>query len=267
MKLIAGLPGMCLAVHAEDEAMTARLAAATRASGRLDARAFAESRPVEAELLAIREVLDLAGETRCPLHIVHVSCAEGVALIQEAKALGVDVTAETCPHYLALTVDDQDRLGALAKCAPPLRDTTQQAALWRCVSRGEVHTIGSDHSPCPPEMKAGRSFSDAWGGISGVQHALPLIYSEGMARGVDAVRLASMLSAEPARRFRLEPGIGQLRLGSPADLCWLAPGSGAGIRREELLDRHRHSPYVGRRLAWAVRHTWIAGRTVFEAAA
>ena len=266
MKIIATLPGMCLAVHAEDEALTARLATEMRLAGREDARAFAASRPVDAELHAIREILDLAGETRCPLHIVHVSCAEGIALIQEAKARGVNVTSETCPHYLTLTLEDLDLLGALAKCAPPLRDPNQQTALWRCVASGEVDTIGSDHSPCPPQMKIGRPFSEAWGGISGIQHALPLVYSEGLARGVDAVRLASMLSAEPARRFHLEPGIGHVRVGAPADLCWLRPGSGVGIRRDDLADRHRHSPYVGRRLAWEVQRTWVGGISVFEAA-
>ena len=266
MKIIAGLPGMCLAVHAEDEALTAQLGAEARVAGRGAPRDFAASRPIEAELRAIRDVLELAGETGCPLHIVHVSCAEGLALVAAAKARGVDVTAETCPHYLTLTVDDLERLGALAKCAPPLREAGDREALWAALARGEVDTIGSDHSPCSPDMKSGRPFAEAWGGISGVQHSVPLLYSEAEARGVPFARIADLLAAAPARRFGLGPDAGVLRVGAPADLCLLVPTGGAVIGREELRDRHRHSPYVGRPLTWAVARTWVDGREVFRAA-
>lgn len=263
MRIIAGLPGMCLAVHAEDEALTARLAAEARAAGLGSPRDFAASRPIAAELRAIRDVLDLAGETGCPLHIVHVSCAEGLALVAEAKARGVKVTAETCPHYLILTVDDLERLGAVAKCAPPLRAAADREELWAALARGEVDTVGSDHSPCPPEMKAG-PFADAWGGISGVQHTVPLLYGEAAARGVPYPRLAELLAATPARRFNLGPHTGLVRIGAPADLCLLRPACDAPITRESLRDRHRHSPYVGRPLAWQVAHTWVDGREVFR---
>jgi allantoinase len=264
MRIIAGLPGMCLAVHAEDEALTARLGGEARAAGRGTPRDFAASRPIEAELLAIREVLDLAGETGCPLHIVHISCAEGLALVAEAKTRGVDVTAETCPHYLLLTVDDLERLGALAKCAPPLRAAADREALWAALARGQVDTIGSDHSPCPPAMKAG-PFAEAWGGISGVQHSVPLLHTEAAARGVPAPLLADLLSAAPGRRFHLGADAGLVRVGAPADLCLLSPAGGAPISRASLRDRHRHSPYVGRPLAWSVARTWVDGREVFRA--
>ncbi|MEY4488854.1 MAG: hypothetical protein RIQ79_1362 [Verrucomicrobiota bacterium] len=265
MKIIAGLPGMCLAVHAEDEELTARLGAEARTAARVAPRDFAASRPIEAELRAIRDVLELAGETGCPLHIVHVSCAEGLALVGAAKARGVNVTVETCPHYLMLTVDDLETLGALAKCAPPLREAAEREALWAALARGEVDTIGSDHSPCPPAMKTGRPFAEAWGGISGVQHSVPLLYSEAGARGLPVARLAELLSAAPARRFHLGPEVGVIRVGAAADLCLLAPARGAPISRESLRDRHRHSPYVGRPLAWSVSRTWVDGREVFRA--
>jgi allantoinase len=264
MRIIAGLPGMCLAVHAEDEAITTRLSAEARAENRGTPRDFAASRPIAAELKAIRDVLKLASETGCPLHIVHVSCAEGLALITAAKIAGVNVTAETCPHYLTLTVDDLESLGALAKCAPPLRSVAERDALWGSLGRGELDTIGSDHSPCPPEMKGGRSFAEAWGGISGVQHALPLVYSEGQKRGIPLERLADLLSAASARRFPLPSDHGQIIEGAPADLCLLTPSDGSPITRASLRDRHRHSPYVGLTPAWAVRQTWVDGRTVFD---
>lgn len=263
MKIIARLPGMCLAVHAEDEAMTAHLAAEAAQVGRLDPASFVASRPIEAELTAIREVLELADETGCPLHIVHVSCPEGVALIANARRKGVDVTVETCPHYLNLTVEDLDRLGALAKCAPPLRSADVRDRLWQSIARGEVDTIGSDHSPCPPELKAGRPFMEAWGGISGIQHALPLTYSEGLHRGIPAERLAAVLSANPARRFHLGPDSGVIQIGAAADLCLLVPGAGHAIHKSSLKDRHQHSPYVGLTPAWRVHRTWVDGKNVF----
>ena len=263
MKIIAGLPGMCLAVHAEDEGLTARLSAEARTSGRVGPPDFAASRPIEAELLAIREVLDIAGETGCPLHIVHVTCAEGIALVSAAKKQGVDVTVETCPHYLTLTTDDLERLGVLAKCAPPLRSPETREALWAAVARGDVDTIGSDHSPCPPEMKSRGSFWDAWGGISGIQHSLSLVYSQGLERGISGERIAALLSSTPAHRFHLGPGEGVIRIGSPADLCLLVSSGDAPIQATELLDRHRHSPYVGRTVDWKVARTWVDGRGMY----
>jgi allantoinase len=175
------------------------------------------------------------------------------------------VTAETCPHYLVLTVEDLERLGALAKCAPPLREAEDLERLWAAVARGEVETIGSDHSPCPPEMKTGRGFAEAWGGISGVQHSLPLIYSEGEKRGVEAERLARMLSEAPARRFHLGVDAGVIREGATADMCLLGrAAAGEVITREGMRDRHRHSPYAGRKTEWVVRRTWVDGREVFR---
>src|ERR1035441_10822331 len=115
---------------------------------------------------SIRRAIDLAGETGCALHIVHVSSGEGVALVAAAKKSGVDVTCETCPHYLVLTEDDVEKLGAVAKCAPPLRAAAIQVNLWRHLLAGDVTTIGSDHSPSPPEMKTDKNFFKIWGGIS-----------------------------------------------------------------------------------------------------
>jgi len=265
MRTIAQLPNMRLAVHAEDEELTARLGAAAQAEGRQTPQDFVTSRPIEAELKAIRDVLHLAKETGCPLHIVHVSCAEGIALVTDAKTRGVDVTAETCPHYLMLTADDLDRLGALAKCAPPLRAEPDREALWRCVGDAAVDTIGSDHSPCPTDMKTGRPFAEAWGGISGVQHSLPLIYSEGQRRQIPLAQLADLLSAAPAKRFPVSGQTGRIELGAPADLCLLAPADGAAITHESLQDRYQHSPYVGLTPHWSVQETWVDGHSVFSA--
>ena len=124
------------------------------------------SRPVIAELEAIQRAIAFAAETGCALHIVHVCSGRGVALVTEARLRGVDVTCETCPHYLVLTPDDVEALGAVAKCAPPVREAAEQERLWEQVRGGAVHFVASDHSPSEPSLKAG-AFGDAWGGIAG----------------------------------------------------------------------------------------------------
>lgn len=148
---------LLVAVHAESSDLL-RLS-----PGKTDVRAYLESRPVEAELAAIHTAVQLADETGCRLHIVHVSCGRGVAIVAEARARGVDVTCETCPHYLVLTDEDMVQLGAVAKCAPPLRSTPDQVELWERL--GDVATVGSDHSPAPWSMKERADFFQVWGGI------------------------------------------------------------------------------------------------------
>lgn len=265
METVAQLPGMRVAVHAEDDALTARLSAERAAAGRFDARAFLESRPIEAELIAIRDALTLAEQTRCPLHIVHVSSAAGLALITNAKAKGIDVTAETCPHYLFLTETDLDRLGPLAKCAPPLRSAAEQTKLWEALCRGEVDTVGSDHSPCPPALKQAENFAAAWGGISGVQHSLPLLIDGLIQRGDVIGKAVELVSTKPATLFSRSENVGSLEIGHAADLCQLRAEHHT-VARRDLWDRHRHSPYLGVKLQHRVIATWVEGNKVFRCA-
>src|SRR5919197_5831885 len=158
--------GLPVAVHAESEAITSGLAARALAAGRTGVRDYLASRPVVAELEAIATALTLAEQAGCPLHIVHVSTGRGVALVAEARARGVDASCETCPHYLVLDEDDAQRLGAIAKCAPPLRPAGEVRALWEALEDGSLPLVASDHSPAPRELKQGNAF-EAWGGISG----------------------------------------------------------------------------------------------------
>src|SRR5829696_6254502 len=163
--------GLPVLVHAERPSQL-------RAMDGEDWRAWVASRPPGAELAAIERALELAEAAGCSLHVVHVSTGAGVAAVAEARARGVDATCETCPHYLALAEDDLERLGTLAKCAPPLRPAAEQDALWEHLADGRIALVASDHSPCPPDMKAG-GFDTAWGGIAGAQSTLPLLLDEG----------------------------------------------------------------------------------------
>lgn len=249
MKRIAKL-GLPVGVHAEVERPAPRCGTS--------ARDYLASRPVEMETDAIRAALDIAGETGCALHVVHVSSGRGLELIAEAKAKGVNVTAETCPHYLVFTGDDMERLGAVAKCAPPMRAAENLGRLWEQLHAGHLDTLGSDHSPSPWGLKENADFFKVWGGISGVQHLLPVLLDAGL----EPTMLARLAAENPARRFRL-PGKGILKIGADADLVLVEQGVSREVTAAELFYRHRHSPYVGRSLRAGVRRTILRGRTVF----
>lgn len=247
--------GMIVAVHAESNAITQNLTREKIAQGKTTVRDFLDSRPVRAELEAIRVAIDLAAETGCSLHVVHVSCGGGVELVSRARAEGIDVTCETCPHYLVLSEADMEQLGAVAKCTPPLRSLADQHELRQRIA--EITTVGSDHSPCPWPMKERADFFEAWGGISGCQHLLPLLLD------CTTPELTAKLTSERvANRFRL-PQKGGIAVGKDADFTLVDSRGSYVVTSDSLHYRHRHSPYIGRRLKARVVRTVVRGQTVF----
>jgi allantoinase len=264
MKKAASL-GMLVAVHAEDERMALKMTAEQHALG-TDVRTWLKSRPVELELAAIRMAVELAGETGCALHIVHVSSPEGVELALDAKKRGVNVSVETCPHYLLLVDEDVVRLGAPAKCFPPLRPERLRLGLWEELEAGAVDTLGSDHSPAPPDMKRSADFFAIWGGISGCQHGFEAVLSEALARRPASVALphfSSLLSANVARRFRIDRTKGRLAEGLDADLTILDLAGKHLLSNADLLYRHRQGPYDGRTSRVRVVRTVVRGQTLY----
>ena len=252
-----------VAVHAENEAITAGLAARARNAGRTAMRDYLASRPAIAEVEAIVRALALAEEAGCAVHIVHVSTGRGVALVAEARARGVDASCETCPHYLLLGDEDAEALGALAKCAPPLRAAAEREALWSALADGRLPMVASDHSPAPRSMKeTGDAFAD-WGGISGCQTLLPLLLGEGhRERGLALPLLVEAVAGFVARRLRLR-GKGRLEPGADADLALIDLRAEGVLAAGDLHYRHPHSPFVGHRLRARVVRTLLRGRTVF----
>ncbi len=264
MKLVAKL-GKIVAVHAESETMTKRLTAERLLKNQTSIRDYLDSRPVAAELEAIHRALELAGETGCALHIVHVSSGAGIALIVEAKKRGVNVTCETCSHYLTLTEADMEQLGAVAKCAPPLRSADEQENLWNSFASGEIDTIGSDHSPSPPEMKTGENFFNGWGGISGVQHTLPILISEAhIKRQVALPLISKMTSFNIAARFSLPQNKGRIEIGADADFALVDLNDVFRVNADELYYRHKQTPYLGRSLRGRIVRTILRGQTIFK---
>jgi len=259
---IAAQLGLPVAVHAENDAIPALLAVQAQSRGETDARAYLNSRPIMAELEAIGRALLFAEEVGCALHIVHISSARGVQMVADAKTRGVNVTSETCPHYLVFCDDDLERLGAVLKSAPPVRSNLERDALWLEVIAGNVDVIGSDHSPAPMNMKTGADFFGIWGGISGVQSTLPALLTHGHhSREISLSSIAAMLSANPAQRFGLA-GKGRLETGCDADLALVKLDEDWTL--ETVLYKHAQSPYLGQTFRGRVTQTLLRGETVWD---
>lgn len=215
MRAAAALPRGVVSVHCESTDLAGMLKDEMKATGRVDLSAYSESRPPFVEEYAIHGVIRLAELTRCPLYIVHTSIAAGPGVAAAARARGVDVTVETCPHYLTRTGYDED-LNATAKISPPLRDAEQRDGLWRALLAGEIDTIGTDHVPFR------KNGGDVWSekpGVVSFAWELPLMLHHAVhERGLPLTELVRMNSYTPARRFGLYPQKGSLQVGADADL-------------------------------------------------
>jgi len=257
--------GNILGLHAENDALVRRGAERLRSCDRRDPRAWAGARPPVVELEAVQRGLLLARQSGGRAHFVHLSTAAAARAVASARARGQAATAETCPHYLALDEDDLERLGAVAKCAPPLRTREEVEALWECVLDGSITFVASDHSPCSPEEKqrGGGDIWQSWGGISGVQTSLAVMLTEGVhRRGLALTRLVSLLSANPACLFGLYPRKGSLAPGADADLALVDLEQEWTLRAGDLRTRHELSPFLGRRFKGRVMATLVRGKLV-----
>jgi allantoinase len=255
-------------VHAESHEMVERLGADMIAAGRTDRLAWCQARPPAAEVEAIRRLLVCmrgAGK-QVRVHVVHVSSADGLAAVDDARSKGVAITAETCPHYLAFTEQDFERIGPPLKCAPPIRDQATREALWEEVLAGRVDLIGSDHSPCPAadKEKGNDDVWKAWGGVAGIQATLPVLMTEGVAgRGLSFERIAHLTATAPAQLFGLYPRKGAIAVGADADLVLVDPARQWTLQPGDLQTRSGVSAYLGKTFTGRVVRTILRGATVF----
>lgn len=255
--------GLPVAVHAESDAITMGLTERARRDGRTTMRDYLDSRPAVAELEAVARAILLSEETGCSLHVVHVSTAAAAVLVAEARERGVDVSCETCPQYLVLTDADAERIGALAKCSPPIRPRDEVEALWDEVLAGNIPMIASDHSPAPPELKQGPDAFAWWGGISGVQTLRGTVTAAAIDRGLAPSDLARFISSAAANRFSLQSK-GRIEVSCDADLALVDLNHEDLVKDAGLLYRHPQGPFVGCPVRGRVVRTMLRGSTVIE---
>lgn len=258
-----GKMGHLLAVHAENAQICDGLGEEAKKEGRLTAHDYVASRPVFTEVEAIRRVIYLAKVAGCRLHICHVSSPEGVAEVTRARQEGQDVTCESCPHYFALTTNQFEEIGTLAKCSPPIRDEDNQLGMWEMLFDGEIDCIGSDHSPCTPDMKEG-NIMQAWGGIAGLQNCVDMMFDEAVQkRGMPLPQFARIMATNAADIFGLKHK-GRIAIGKDADFVLIRPNSSYVLKSEDLEYRHKVSPYVGRKINAQIAQTIARGNVVYD---
>jgi allantoinase len=251
--------GAVLIVHAEDAAVIARAPEANGARY----ETFLRSRPHDAEDRAIAQVIDAARNSDARVHVLHLSSAEAVAELSDARADGVDISVETCPHYLTLDAAGVPDGATEFKCCPPIRDGANQDRLWQALGDGVIDMIVSDHSPCPAELKRldTGDFGAAWGGLASVQLGLPVVWTAARRRGYTLADVVRWMATHPADRVGLRHK-GRIAPGADADLCVLDPDAEFVVDPSRLLHKNPISAYAGRRLTGTVRQTWLRGRPV-----
>jgi allantoinase len=261
--------GLPLLAHAELAGPVERATALIQSSeSPADWRTYAthlDSRPDAAELQAIEMLIGLAVVFDTPIHIVHLATPLALPALRKARAAGLKITVETCPHYLWFAAEDISDGATELKCAPPIRSAANHEALWQALKEGVIDMIATDHSPCPPEMKNRESgrFDTAWGGIASLGLALPVVWTGLHRRGGELELLARWLATEPARLAGLIGRKGALAVGCDADIVVFEPNVEWTVTEEELRFRHKLSPYLGARLRGRVLETYLRGECIF----
>jgi allantoinase len=254
LREIARFDGLLIA-HAEDADV---IAAAPQPNGP-GYRQFLDSRPPAAEETAIARLIDAARDTGARVHVVHLADGGALPLLRRARAAGVRITVETCPHYLTFAAEEVGDGATPFKCCPPIREAAHREALWQALAAGDVDLVVSDHSPCTPELKRldVGDFAAAWGGIASLQIGLSAVWTGARARGLALEDVVRWMATGPARLAGL-PRKGGIEPGKDADLVAFAPDERFTVG--PLHHRHAVTPYAGRELVGVVRRTWLHGQ-------
>jgi allantoinase len=270
-ELRAALPrlartGLPLLVHAEDPEVLAQAAQGLTTADWRKHTTWLRSRPDEAELVAIRRMIALAKEFGMRLHIVHLATAYAMEELHNARADGLRVTVETCPHYLYFDAREIRDGSTLHKCAPPIRSAGNRELLWEALREGDIDLIATDHSPCPPDWKfrGNGSFAEAWGGIASVSVALPVVWTGMRRRGFTLTDLARLMAQKPAELAGIQARKGKIAPEYDADLVVFDPDDQWIVTKDQLHNRHAISPYEGERLFGTVAETYLRGELVYD---
>ena len=259
--------GCLIAVHAESQSIVDYYNRRLQAAEKVTPLDHTRSRPAVAELEAIQRCILLASETGARLHILHLSAAGGVVLAEAARRQGVQVTLETCPHYLVLDEQALEKYGPYAKCNPPLRDAANQEQLWQGLLKGQIECLVSDHSPYTLEDKQ-RGLDDirfSPPGINALELGLALLISSAYQAGrVSLAQLARWMATEPARLFGIYPRKGNIQIGADADLALVDLNREWTVEADRLQTKNKWSPFAGWQLRGQVVQTLVRGRTVYR---
>lgn len=271
-QLRAALPhiaktGLPLLVHAE---LSGPIERAERELAHADWRkyeTYLRSRPDEAEIAAIELLLALCREFRFRLHLVHLASSQAIVMLRRAKAEGLPVTVETCPHYLYFSAEHIADGATLCKCAPPVRGAANRDQLWQALREGVIDLVATDHSPCPPAMKRldEGNFRTAWGGIASLSAALPVMWTEATRRGCSLSDIAKWMAEKPAELAGCGARKGKIAPGFDADFVVFDPEAEFVLTEDRLYQRHRVSPYLGQRLMGLAQQTYLRGNCIFSA--
>ncbi|MFC3747649.1 dihydroorotase family protein [Paenibacillus sp. GCM10012306] len=259
--------GCPVGVHAENDEIVRRYLGKYREAGS-DPRSHGWSRPKVSESVAALTVMELAYETGVKLHLYHCTYPRIFQLAEYFRSLGAKITAETCTHYLTLSEEDMPRLGAKGKINPPLRSKSDVEGLWDLAAKGAIDMITSDHAPWLLERKSDADIFNNSSGAPGVEHLLPIIYSEGVAKGrISLTEMVRLLSQRPADVFGLGHRKGRLAVGYDADLAIIDPSVAWTLDERELHSSAGWSAYEGMQMQGKLTHTLVRGAVVYEAGA
>lgn len=227
---------------------------------------YLSSRPKKWEDDAIALMIRLCEKFKTRVHVVHLSSADSVQQIKQARERGLPLTVETAQHYLYFAAEEIGDRQTIFKCAPPIRENENRSILWKALKNGVIDYVATDHSPAPPgskELESG-DFKKAWGGISSLQWALPILWTAAKERDATISDVSRWLSENPAKLLGSKCKKGKIRVGYDADLVVFDPNSAFTVLKEDIFHRHKITPYLNHELSGVVEQTWLAGVKVYD---
>lgn len=227
---------------------------------------YVASRPKQWEDDAIERMIQLCEEYNCRVHIVHLSSCNSIAAIAKAKAKGLPLTVETAQHYLFFNAEEIPDGNTAFKCAPPIREKANNDQLWQALNDGIIDFVATDHSPAPPALKEIETgdFTKAWGGIASIQFALPILWTAAKQRGYSMIDVVQWLCQKPTRLAGTSTHKGRIAKGYDADLIVFDDSHSFTVTKENIIHRHKITPYLGKQLLGIVESTYINGKKVFQ---